>query len=104
MWVRSLLGTNVEILVKGARMNRRIALATALVAVVAAVSASIAMASSHATKAMTPQAVRVTMIDYGFKLSKTTVKKGVPVIFTVLNKGKTVHNFDIQGFKSTPIA
>ena len=84
-------------------MNRRIALAlVALVALVATITASVAMASSHKKSAVIPVTVR--MFDYGFKLSRTSVPKGSTVRFTVLNTGKTVHNFDLQGYKSTPIS
>jgi uncharacterized cupredoxin-like copper-binding protein len=46
------------------------------------------------------QRVTVTMTEFKFKLSKTTIKTGT-VIFTVVNKGKIVHDFKING-KRTP--
>jgi uncharacterized cupredoxin-like copper-binding protein len=45
--------------------------------------------------------VAVTMADFKFKLSRTTVPRGV-VTFRVINRGDTPHDFKIAG-KKTPI-
>ena len=45
--------------------------------------------------------VRVTMTDYRFVLSKTTVGRGT-VVFRVVNRGDKPHDFKIKG-KKTPI-
>lgn len=61
--------------------------------------------SPQATKAASAfksaQRVTVTMTEFKFKLSKTRVNTGT-VIFTVVNKGKIVHDFKIHG-KRTPL-
>jgi plastocyanin len=83
-------------------MSRRIALVLALVAIVAGVVASVAVASSHSSKVMV-QKVTVNMHEYRFVLVPKTIRAG-KVTFTVFNKGRLVHNFDIQGVKATPVA
>jgi uncharacterized cupredoxin-like copper-binding protein len=47
-------------------------------------------------------AVTVTATDFKFKLSKTAVPHG-KVTFTVVNKGKTDHDFKINGKKTALI-
>jgi uncharacterized cupredoxin-like copper-binding protein len=78
------------------------ALAAAMaVAFVLAGPAGAAAKGSHAT----PVVQRVTVIetDFHFRLSVKYVKHGVPIVFTVINRGKVVHNFDLQEYKATPI-
>ena len=43
--------------------------------------------------------VRVTMTDFKYRLSRTTVPRGV-VLFRVINRGDTSHDFKIAGKKT----
>ncbi len=75
-------------------MNRiTLALGVALAALVAA--APVAARPSTATATT----VKVTMKEFKFTLSKTSVKHGT-VTFTLVNKGKLPHDFAIAGKKS----
>jgi iron uptake system component EfeO len=47
--------------------------------------------------------ITVTATEFKFKLSKTSAPKG-SVTFKVVNKGKTIHDFKINGKKTPPIA
>ena len=47
--------------------------------------------------------ITVTATEFKFKLSKTSAPKG-SVTFKVVNKGKTVHDFKINGKKTPSIA
>jgi plastocyanin len=49
-----------------------------------------------------PQKVAVSMTEFKFTLAPKTVKKKVPVTFTVTNKGGIGHDFRIAG-KKTPV-
>ena len=49
-----------------------------------------------------PVVVTVTMTDFAFKLSQSTVPAGQVVTFKVINKGRSAHNFDIGGSKHSP--
>jgi plastocyanin len=49
-----------------------------------------------------PQKVAVSMTEFKFTLAPKTVKKTVPVTFTVTNKGGIGHDFRIGG-KKTPV-
>jgi uncharacterized cupredoxin-like copper-binding protein len=76
-----------------------------VVAVCAAVVApgagsALAASSQHAAKAAT---ITVTATEFKFKLSKTSAPKG-SVTFKVVNKGKTIHDFKINGKKTPSIA
>jgi plastocyanin len=82
-------------------MHRRIGLVLALIA--AGVAAVALTGVAGAADQATPVKVTVTMTDFKFKLSKTTVPKGTPVVFTVVNKGPSPHDFDISGTKGTPV-
>jgi len=42
---------------------------------------------------VTPVTITVKAYDFGFKLSKMTVKHGTPVIFKYSNTGKVIHDF-----------
>jgi uncharacterized cupredoxin-like copper-binding protein len=77
-----------------------------VVAVCAAVlapgaGAALAAPSQHAAKAATT--ITVTATEFKFKLSKTSAPKGT-VTFKVTNKGKTVHDFKINGKKTPTLA
>jgi uncharacterized cupredoxin-like copper-binding protein len=88
-------------------MSRRIALMVVVAGVVAALAASLALAAAPKPKVAEagPTKVTVTMTEYHFKITPSIgLKHGVPITFTVLNRGKLVHNFDIQGVKATPVA
>jgi uncharacterized cupredoxin-like copper-binding protein len=75
-------------------MNRiALALGVALAALVAA--APVAARPSTATVTT----VKVTMKEFKFVLSKTSVRHGT-VTFTLVNKGKLPHDFAIAGKKS----
>jgi uncharacterized cupredoxin-like copper-binding protein len=75
-------------------MNRiTLALGVALAALVAA--APVAARPSTATATTD----KVTMKEFKFTLSKTSVKHGT-VTFTLVNKGKLPHDFAIAGKKS----
>jgi plastocyanin len=82
-------------------MHRRTALLLALL--VAGVAAIALAGVAGAAKQATPVKVTVTMTDFKFKLSKTSVPKGTPVVFTVVNKGPSPHDFDVSGTKGTPV-
>jgi uncharacterized cupredoxin-like copper-binding protein len=76
-----------------------------VVAVCAAVVApgagsALAASSQHAAKAAS---ITVTATEFKFKLSKTSAPKG-SVTFKVVNKGKTIHDFKINGKKTPSIA
>ena len=55
-----------------------------------------------ANKMASPVKVTVTMTDFKFKLSKTSVPRNTPVVFTVINKGPSPHDFALPGRK-TPV-
>jgi uncharacterized cupredoxin-like copper-binding protein len=88
-------------------MKRRIALLVALLAVGVSVTAvGIARgagAGADGKQAATPIKVTVTMRDFRFTLSKTSVPRGRPVVFTVINRGPSPHDFDVSGTRGTPI-
>jgi nitrite reductase (NO-forming) len=46
--------------------------------------------------------VTVTMVDYSFQLSQTTIPSG-QVTFVISNHGNDVHNFDLNGVKAGKI-
>jgi plastocyanin len=82
------------------RRRRVIAVAAAVAGVSTVLVA--ANGASAATKA-TPVRVTVTMSDFKFKLSKASVPKNTPVIFTVINRGPSPHDFDPATTKGTPV-
>jgi uncharacterized cupredoxin-like copper-binding protein len=90
-------------------MRLRIAAVLALLVAVTAGLVAFAGGAGAAPKAVAspklvaPLKVTVTMTDFKFKLSKLTVPKGKPVVFTVINKGPSPHDFDVSGTKGTPI-
>jgi plastocyanin len=78
---------------------------------VAAISAGIAgltlvatgMSAVQSPSAVKPVKITVTMSDFKFKFSKPTAPKGVPIVFTVINKGPSPHDWDLDGTKGTPV-
>ena len=70
--------------------------ALALVALTAAVSAVAAPTRSAVTT------VSVTMTDFKFALSRSSVPKGA-VVFKLVNKGKLDHDFKIAGKRSAVV-
>lgn len=76
----------------------------ALVAIVGSVAAVAVAVSAWAA---TPQNVAVTAgkpTEFKFTLSKKIVKKGVPVVFKVTNRGAIAHDFKIGGKKTAQLA
>jgi uncharacterized cupredoxin-like copper-binding protein len=72
--------------------------------VVLALSALIVSASALAAAGKTSAtAVRVSMTEFKFTLSKKVVAKGA-VTFTVVNKGSIAHDFKIAGKKTRLVA
>jgi uncharacterized cupredoxin-like copper-binding protein len=88
-------------------MHRRIAFVLVLtVAVVAAAVTAFAReaaAKPDGLAVVTPLKVTVTERDFNFVLSKKTFPKNRPVVFTITNKGQSVHDFDISGTKGTKV-
>jgi uncharacterized cupredoxin-like copper-binding protein len=88
-------------------MKNRTALLVALAGVVAlalgAVGAAVASRSASTPQQATvlPQKITVNMYDFRFKLSVNKVKAGKKT-FTVINRGKSIHDFDLIGVKKTP--
>lgn len=81
----------------------------AVVGVTGAVAAGLTLAASGAgameapTATVKPITVTVTASDFKYVLSRTTVPKGVPIIFKYTNKGPTVHDWDLEGTKGTAV-
>jgi uncharacterized cupredoxin-like copper-binding protein len=87
-------------------MVRRLALIVIPIAVLAVGGTAFARghsASPAATNVVTPFKVTVTAIDYSFKLSTKTVPRGRTIAFTVINRGRTVHDFAFPSRKKTPL-
>ncbi len=88
-------------------MHRRILVITlALLAAVAVSAVGIARAGSsgvESRQAVAPIKITVTMTDFRFKLSKKTLPRNRPVVFTIINKGPSPHDFDISGTKGTKV-
>jgi uncharacterized cupredoxin-like copper-binding protein len=64
------------------------------------VAASAVAGPAFAARAHAAATIKVTAVEFKFTLSPSTVKHGT-VTFTVVNKGKTAHDFKIAG-KTTP--
>jgi uncharacterized cupredoxin-like copper-binding protein len=87
-------------------MKLRIAAVLALLAAVTAglvAFAGSAGASPASPQVVAPLKVTVTMSDFKFRLSVKSVPKNRPIVFTVVNKGPTPHDWDVAGTKGTPI-
>jgi uncharacterized cupredoxin-like copper-binding protein len=65
--------------------------------ILALVVSSFALAAKQATSVTAPIKITVTLSDYAFKFSRTSVPKGSTVIFTVKNAGTVQHNIDFVG-------
>lgn len=63
----------------------------------ALVVSSFALAANQASSVTAPIKITVTMSDYAFKFSRTSVPKGSTVVFTVKNAGTVQHNVDFVG-------
>jgi nitrite reductase (NO-forming) len=75
----------------------RLSLVLSLLAAVGVIATPALGARAHAQGT----AVKVTAMEFKFKLSKTSVPHG-SVTFTIVNKGKLPHDFKIGG-KKTPL-
>ncbi len=53
--------------------------------------------------AVAPIKVTITMSDFSFKLTRTKVPKGVPIVFKVVNKGPSPHDWDLEGTPGMPV-
>ncbi len=76
-------------------------LAFALVALASIVGLAAQRAAAEPNAAAATTKVTVVATEFKFKLSKTKVARGT-VVFTLVNKGKTQHDFKIAG-KKTPL-
>jgi uncharacterized cupredoxin-like copper-binding protein len=78
---------------------------TASLAVIAALLvSSVAVAASHQSTVVKPIKITVTLRDYSFKFSRTSVPKGSTVLFTIKNVGTQPHNLDLVSTgKRSPI-
>jgi uncharacterized cupredoxin-like copper-binding protein len=76
----------------------------AIAAAVAGVSTVLVAANGvGAANKATPVKVTVTMTDFKFRLSKASVPKNTPIVFTVINRGPSPHDFALTGGKKTPV-
>lgn len=50
-----------------------------------------------------PTKITVTAKDFDFKLSRTTVKAGTPIVLTLVNRGASPHDWAITGLRKTRI-
>jgi uncharacterized cupredoxin-like copper-binding protein len=82
-------------------MHRRIALISALL--VTGVGSAVVAQAAGAREAATPMKVTVTMTDFKFRLSAKSVPSGRPIVFTVINRGRNPHDFDLSGTRGTPV-
>jgi nitrite reductase (NO-forming) len=80
---------------------RRSLLLTPLALVIAVLGALALAGVASASRAHATATVTVIATDFKFKLSPLTVKAGM-VTFKVVNKGKVMHDFKIDG-KRTPV-
>jgi len=73
-------------------------------AAVAGVSTVLVTASGvgAANNVTAPVKVTVTMTDFKFRLSKASVPRNTPIVFTVINRGPSPHDFALPG-KKTPV-
>jgi plastocyanin len=80
-------------------MRYRIALVLALGA---SIVATVFVANAAvAARTAAVQKETVLMFDFRFKLSKPTLHPG-KATFTVMNRGHSIHNFDLQGVHQSP--
>ena len=90
-------------------MRKQIGIALAIAIVTCGLYAAVAVASSSSSKAaaspssanVVTKNVTVTMTDFKFKRSFVgPYKRGVKYVFKTVNKGPSLHNFDIQKVKA----
>lgn len=84
-------------------MRVRMAGVLALLAAVTAALLATAGGAGASSEAAAPFKVTVSMADFKFKLSTLTVPKARPVVFAIVNKGPSPHDFDVYGTKGTPV-
>jgi uncharacterized cupredoxin-like copper-binding protein len=72
----------------------RLRLISLFVVIAALAVSGVAVAASSTTKVTVPIKITVTLKDYSFGWSRTSVPKGSTVIFTVRNVGTVQHNVD----------
>ena len=82
-------------------MRRGLSLLAFVVLAIGGVAAGVFVSGGGASTAVLPAKINVTASEFKFVLSKKTVPAGTTVVFTVTNKGKTTHDFKING-KKTP--
>jgi uncharacterized cupredoxin-like copper-binding protein len=68
-----------------------------LAVVLALLFSSFALAANKASSVTAPIKITVTLSDYAFKFSRSSVPKGSVVVFTVKNAGAVQHNVDFVG-------
>jgi hypothetical protein len=74
----------------------------AVLLTLAIATAGLTMPGRRTAKADAPlQHVTVVVFDSRFELSRTTLAPG-KVVFTVINRGQAIHNFDIVGVRGSP--
>jgi uncharacterized cupredoxin-like copper-binding protein len=82
----------------------RFRLVASLAVIGALLVTSVAIAASQHSTVVKPIKITVTLRDYSFKFSRTSVPKGSTVIFTIKNAGSQPHNLDLVGTgKRSPI-
>ena len=72
-----------------------------LLTLAVAVTVAPTVAGAGPTRSTTVEKVIVLVYDGRFKLSKSTVSPG-KVAFTVINRGHSIHDFDIVGVHRSP--
>lgn len=75
----------------------RFRLIAPLALIAALVVSSVAFAASRHATVTPPVKITVTLKDYSFTFSRSSVPKGSTVVFTVKNKGTQPHNVDFVG-------
>ncbi len=84
-------------------MRRGLSLLAFVALAIGGIAAGVFVSGGGAsTSAVLPTKINVTASEFKFALSKKSVPAGTTVIFTVTNKGKTTHDFKING-KKTPV-
>lgn len=78
------------------QMRTRLAAGVALIAVLLGALSATALAGHARTNATAPTKITVSAGEFYFTLSKKSIPKPGTVIFTVINKGKIAHDFEIQ--------
>ncbi len=85
-------------------MRIRLAAGVALIAVLLGALSATALAGHAKANTTAPTKISVSAGEFYFTLSKSSIAKPGTVIFTVTNKGKIAHDFEIQALhKSTKL-